>query len=111
LEAEDQEFERLSQFYDALRSDAKSIVLDLQGGVTMWREAAGANLASAGFLVILALSSFRLYSPLGLETTLIIAAQLALAAVLFAMATFGLRKYFRLRKRYGGLFERAKKLE
>jgi hypothetical protein len=55
----DSQIGELSEIYDELRSDAKSIVNDLRGGVAMWREAAGANLAAAGFILILALTTFR----------------------------------------------------
>jgi hypothetical protein len=106
----DADVEELSEIYDVLRSDAKKIVNDLRGGVVMWREAAGANLAAAGFITILALTTFR-YGPSGFEGTVIFAAELILAAVMAGLAAFGLRKYFTLTRRYQGLFQRAEKLE
>jgi len=90
--------------------DAKRIVIDLEGGVRMWREAAGANLAVAGFVLILALTSYRLYSPLTFETTTYIVAEIVLAVVMLGLGFFGLRRYFQLQRRYKGLFERAKHL-
>lgn len=105
------EVERLSEIYDVLAGDAKQIVDDLQGGVRMWREAAGANLAVAGFVFVLALTTYQTSYPGGIEGAATILAELALAAVMLGLAVVGLRKYFRLRRRYEGLFERAKKLE
>ena len=110
MTSDDLELEELSQIYDVLAGDAKQIVKDLEGGVTMWREAAGANAAVAGFALILALTTYH-FGPSGIEGEAIIAAELALAAVEAGLATVGLRKYFRLIRRYEGLFERAKKLE
>jgi hypothetical protein len=106
---DDVEIGELSEIYDELRGDAKTIVQDLKGGVTMWREAAGANLASAGFILILALTTWH-YGPSGLEGTILIVAQLVLAAVLLGFAVFGFRKYFRLVRKYQGLFKKAEQL-
>jgi len=103
------EVAQLSEIYDVLKTDAKTIVDDLQGGVRMWREAAGANAAAAGFILVLALTTFR-YGPAGPEGTAIIAAQLVLAVVLLGFSAFGFRKYFELSRRYRGLFQRAEKL-
>jgi hypothetical protein len=66
--------------------------------------------ATAGFVLILALTAFRQFSPITLEGAIIIAADMVLAAVLLAMAGLGFRKYFALSRRYAGLFERAQKL-
>jgi hypothetical protein len=107
---DDVEIGGLSEVYDVLKDDAKTIITDLQGGVTMWREAAAANLAVAGFLFILALTTYH-YGPSGVEGTLTIAFEIILAVVSLGFSAFGFRKYFRLRSRYQGLFERAKKLE
>lgn len=107
---DDETMTDLSEVYGVLRGDAKVIVGDLQGGVRMWREAAAANVAAAGFLLILALTAFRQFSPMSLEGAVIIAAQVGLAGVLLAMAGFGFRKYSTLTRRYAGLFQRAKKL-
>jgi hypothetical protein len=106
---DDAEIRELSEIYNDLRNDAKSIVMDLRGGVTMWREAAGANVASAGFILILALTTWH-YGPSGLEGTILIVAQLVLAAVLLGFAVFGFRKYFRLVRKYQGLFKKAEQL-
>ena len=96
---DDAEIGELSEIYEELRGDAKTIVQDLKGGVAMWREAAGANVASAGFILILALTTWH-YGPSGLEGTILIVAQLVLAAVLLGFAVFGFRKYFHLMKKY-----------
>jgi len=107
---DDPEAAQLSEIYDVLKSDAKTIVDDLQSGVRMWREAAGANAAAAGFILILALTTFR-SGPSGLEGTAIIVAQLLLAGVLLGFSAFGIRRYFWLTRRYRVLFSRAEKLE
>ncbi len=105
------EVAELSEIYDVLTSDAKTIVTDLRGGVAMWREAAAASIAAAGFVLILALSDVRSWSPLGTEAEPLIVALVALAAYMLGLGVFGLRKYLSLSKRYRGLFERAKKLD
>jgi hypothetical protein len=105
----DTEVEELSEIYGVLRDDAKTIVNDLRGGVAMWREAAGANIATAGFLFILALTTWH-YGPSGLEGTLLVGAQLTLAAVMLGLAILGFRKYFRLVRKYQGLFKKAEQL-
>jgi hypothetical protein len=103
------EVAELSEIYDVLKTDAKTIVDDLQGGVRMWREAAGANAAAAGFILILTLTTFH-YGPSGLEGAILITAQVLLAAVLLGFSVFGFRRYFQLARRYRGLFQRAEKL-
>lgn len=108
--ADDVEVAKLTEIYDVLRSDAKQIVADLRGGVVMWREAAGANVAVAGFVLVLALTSIN-YGPGGVEGIAIRLAYLVVAAVSVYYAVVGFRKYFQLTRRYQGLFERAKKLE
>jgi hypothetical protein len=109
--SDDLEVKELSEIYDVLAGDAKQIVGDLEGGVRMWREAAGANAAVAGFVLILALTTYHFSAPGGIEGVAIIAAELVLAAVELGLAAAGFRKYFRLRRGYERLFERAKKLE
>jgi hypothetical protein len=111
MTSDDLEVEELSQIYDVLAGDAKQIVKDLEGGVRMWREAAGANAAVAGFLLILALTTYRFSIPGGTEGLAVVASELVLAAVMLSLAATGFRKYLRLRSRYEGLFDRAKKLE
>ena len=105
----DTEVEELSEIYGVLSNDAKTIVNDLRGGVAMWREAAGANVATAGFLFILALTTWH-FGPSGLEGTFLIGAQLVLAAVMLGLAILGFRKYFRLVRKYQGLFKKAEQL-
>jgi hypothetical protein len=106
----DSEIGELSEIYDELRGDAKAIVNDLRGGVAMWREAAGANLAAAGFICIMALTTFH-YGPFGIEGAVLILAEVVLAVVMLGYSVVGFRKYFRLRRKYQGLFERADKLD
>jgi hypothetical protein len=111
MASDDLEVKELSEIYDVLVGDAKRIVDDLEGGVRMWREAAGANAAVAGFVLILALTTYHFSSPGGIEGVATIIAEVALAVVMMGLAAAGFRKYFRLRSRYETLFERAKKLE
>src|SRR5262249_10324751 len=108
---DDRDLKALSDIFGMLRSDAKEIVHDLQKGTVMWREAAGANVAAAGFLLILAQTSYRLLNYTTGEGFAIVIAELALAGLLFGFAGYGFRKYFKLRKRYAGLFEKARRLE
>ena len=106
-----EELGSLTEIYDVLRQDARTIVNDLQGGVRMWREAAGANLAAAGFLLIVALTTYERLGGLALnEGGIIFAAQLVLAAVLVGFAVVGLRRWSQLRRKYAGLFDKAEKL-
>jgi len=107
---DDSEVAELSEIYDVLKSDARQIIHDLKGGVVMWREAAGANVAVAGFVIVLALTSIN-YGPGGLEGDAVRLGYLIIAAVSIYSAVVGFRKYFRLTRRYQRLFERAKKLE
>jgi len=102
----------LSEIYDALTHDAKAIVRDLNGGVRMWREAASANASAAGFLLILALTTYRLYNPTGFtEIGIIITAMVLLGFVLVGYSVLGFRRFFQLRRKYAGLFARAKMLD
>lgn len=111
--SDDKELNELSEIYETLKGDAKNIIHDLKGGVKMWREAAGANIAAGGFLLLHALTSYRLFSNPSFtsEGGLIILAEVTLAAVLFGIAAKGFSKYFSLKKKYSSLFERAAKLE
>jgi hypothetical protein len=107
-----EELGSLSDMYDELKRDARTIIADLRGGVAMWREAAAANLAAAGFLLILALTTYEKIGGVGFsEGTVLTAAQIVLAFVLIGFATIGFQKYFQLRRKYAGLFDRAKKLD
>jgi hypothetical protein len=54
----------------------------------MWREAAGANLAVAGFVLILAFTNYH-YGPGGVEGVAIIASELVLAAFMTYLAAAG----------------------
>ncbi|MEO9321368.1 MAG: hypothetical protein ABI361_11920 [Nitrososphaera sp.] len=109
----DDDVSNLSDIYDALKGDAKTIVQDLKGGVRMWSEAAGANIAAGGFLLLHALASYRIYSApaISSEGGLIILAEGITAAMLFAIAAKGFSKFFKLRKKYAPLFEKADRLE
>ena len=106
----EKELTELSEIYDVLKNDAKRIILDLQGGVMMWREAAAANVAIAGFVAVLAITSIT-YGPGGLEGYAIRFAWILVGAVSIYYAVSGFKKYFRLRKRYAELFAKARKLE
>ncbi len=107
---DEKEVKELSEIYDTLRSDAKQIIHDLKGGVMMWREAAAANVAIAGFVAVLAITSIT-YGPGGLEGYAIRFAWIIVGAVSMYYAVSGFTKYFRLRKRYAELFAKARKLE
>jgi len=109
---DEREVKELSEIYDVLRVDAKQIVADLHGGVVMWREAAAGALTTALFIVILILIAIH-YNMFGGGTQLqgYVAGTGVIALVMGAFSVVGFRKYFLLRKRYAGLFNRAKKLE
>lgn len=107
---DEKEVKELSEIYDALKVDAKQIIHDLKGGVLMWREAAAANVAVAGFVAVLAATT-AFYGPGGLEGIAIRIAYILVAAVSLAYAVSGFKKYFRLRRRYAALFAKARKLE
>ena len=109
---EENEVDNLSEIYSTLRQDAKAIVYDLKGGITMWREAAAGAAASAGFITILILNMFH-FSPPGnsVEGWAYILFAAAIASVMAVMSAFGFRTYFQLRKKYAPLFERALKLK
>ena len=112
-----EELNQLSDIYAELRTDAKQIVTDLEGGVTMWREAAAGAFASAGFLVILALTFVQptagnpldFWGSVGLTVYVVLA--VVLAATMLAFGVYGFRKYYQLRRKYSGLFARVNKLE
>jgi hypothetical protein len=107
------EVKELSEIYDVLKNDAKEIVADLRGGVTMWREAAAGAAASAGFIVILILTAFHygMFGGGGLEFWAYVSGAGVLALMMGGISVVGFRKYYLLRKRYASLFSRAKKLE
>ncbi|HEY6282689.1 MAG TPA: hypothetical protein VIW22_02055 [Nitrososphaerales archaeon] len=107
---DEKEVKELSEIYDTLRSDAKQIIHDLKGGVMMWREAASANVAIAGFVAVWAITSIT-YGPGGLEGYAFGFAWIIVVAVSTYYAVSGFKKYFRLRKRYAELFAKARKLE
>lgn len=113
---EDGELGALADIYDLLKGDAKQIVVDLEGGVAMWREAAAGAFASAGFLVILAFTSFNpssgnplnFWGTVGRDLYLVLAA--VLTVTMLGFGVYGFRKYYQLRRKYAGLFSRAAKL-
>ena len=109
---DEREVKGLSEVYEALKSDAKEIILDLQGGVTMWREAAAGALASAGFIAILILTfldTAATHEP-AWESTLKMGLFVAVCVMMSVIAVWGFRKYFQLRRKYADLFKRAKSL-
>jgi hypothetical protein len=107
---DEEELDSLSDIYSVLTKDAKTIILDLKGGVAMWREAAAGAAASAGFIVILILTAFRFYSPSSLEGWTYIVVAGILAVVMAIISGAGFRKYSILKKKYGPLFQKAEKL-
>jgi uncharacterized BrkB/YihY/UPF0761 family membrane protein len=104
------ELDKLSDVYAILRQDAKAIILDLKGGVVMWREAAAGAAASTGFVLILILTAFRFYPPVSIEGWAYVIGSAAVAVVMAIISGIGFRKYFQLKKKYSPLFERAEKL-
>jgi len=107
---DENDLNQLSDIYDTLRADAREIIHDLQGGVTMWREAAGANIAVAGFVIVLMLTTVT-FGPVGTEGLILRLAYLAVAIASIYYAVIGFKKYSQLRRKYSGLFAKAKKLE
>ena len=107
---------QLSDIYEELRGDAKQIVVDLEGGVAMWREASAGAFASAMFLVILALTfahgsagnPLDFWGSIGL--TIFVALAAILAVAMTAFGAFGFRRYYLLKRRYAGLFAKVAKL-
>lgn len=107
------ELGEIADIYNVLKSDAKTIVDDLHDGVTMWREAAAGAIASVGFILFLTMD-YLAYSwtnePIVLVRWLTVGLFLVMAVVMAYIGIAGFVKYFRLRKKYSGLFERASKL-
>ena len=105
------EIENLSEIYDSLRQDAKAIILDLEGGVRMWREAAYGSASIVGFIIILILTAAKFGpapdTPEGLGY--LIAASITAIAMALISAR-GFRRYFQLKKKYAPLFARAEKM-
>lgn len=110
---DESEVKDLSEIYELLKGDAKEIVLDLRGGVTMWREAAAGALASAGFIAMLILTFLDTAASKmpAWESTAIVGFYAAVGVMMSAIAVWGLRRYFQLRRRYAGLFQRAQRLK
>lgn len=109
----EKEVKELSEIYEVLKSDAKEIVFDLQGGVTMWREAAAGALASAGFTVIITLTFLGTAAnqePVW-ASILTLGFFAAVAIMMSAIGVWGFRRYFQLRRKYAGLFRLAKSLQ
>jgi hypothetical protein len=107
---EGKELKELSEVYEELKSDARQIIVDLQGGVTMWREAAAGAAASAGFIVILILTTFHYTPPNNLELWTYVVGSGIVAVLMGVISVVGFAKYFQLRRRYSGLFSRVKQL-
>lgn len=110
---DESEVKELSEVYDVLKKDARGIILDLQGGVTMWREAAAGALACAGFIIIITLDflgSAATREP-AWESALTLAFYGVMGVLMSAIAVWGFSRYFRLRRKYAGLFKRAKGLQ
>ena len=107
---ETEKFDKLSDVYSVLTQDAKTIILDLESGVTMWREASAGSAASAGFIVILILTAFRFYPPESIEGWAYVIGAGMLAVVMSAISANGFRRYFSLKKKYSPLFQKVEKL-
>ena len=109
--SDDEEIGQLSDVYSVLKHDAKSIVLDLEGGVMMWREAAAGAAACTGFIIFLILTTFKFYN-LGwsAEGWAYIIGSIVVAGVMAVISATGFQKYFRLRKKYSTLFQKAQKM-
>jgi hypothetical protein len=108
---EEKELDELSDIYSVLKQDAKVIISDLKGGVTMWREAAAGSAASSGFIIILILTAFRFYPPdSSIEGWAYVIGSACVGVIMAFISAFGFRKYFQLKKKYTSLFERARKL-
>ena len=105
------ELDDLSDVYSVLREDAKSIIIDLKGGIRMWREAAYGTATIVGFIIILILTAVK-YGPTPdtLEGLMYVIAASITAVAMAVISARGFRKYFQLKKKYSPLFERAKKL-
>jgi hypothetical protein len=110
-ERDNEDLDQLSDIYSVLRQDAKAIVLDLKGGVVMWREAAAGAAASSGFILILILTAFRFYPPGdSIEGWAYVIGSTLVGVAMAFISVVGFRKYFLLKKKYSSLFERAEKL-
>jgi|SRR5579862_9168608 len=109
-ENEDKEINDLSDIYSALRHDAKAIIYDLKGGVVMWREAAAGAAASTGFILILILTAFRFYPPNSIEGWAYVTGAGIVALIMAFISASGFRKYFKLKRKYDPLFQKAEKL-
>ena len=109
-EKDDEELRKLSDVYNILTQDARAIILDLKGGITMWREAAAGAAASAGFILILILTAFRFYPPVSPEGWAYVVGAGAIAAIMALISAMGFRRYFELKKKYTPLFQKAAKL-
>jgi hypothetical protein len=110
---DEKEVKELSEIYEVLKNDAREIILDLEGGVTMWREAAAGALASAGFIVIL-IQTFLVTAASqepAWESTLTLGFMAAVGIIMSAIAAWGFRRYFQLRRKYADLFRRAEHLQ
>lgn len=107
---DDEELGKLSDVYTVLTRDAKAIILDLKGGVVMWREAAAGAAASTGFILILILTAFRFYPPNSLEGWGYVLGAGVVAVIMAFLSLNGFRRYFQLKKKYGPLIAKAEKL-
>jgi hypothetical protein len=87
-----------SEIYGVLAGNAKPIVDNLEGCIRMWCKAAGADLDVAGFVLVLALTSYHFSSPGGVEGIATIIAELV-------VAMFMLGRIQKVLPYVGGLFE------
>jgi len=100
----------LSEIYENLRKDAKSLTKDLLEGVELWRSYGGMLLCVSVlgfFLALLSLDHELLSFGLMLVETFA-ALTIGIAGAVGYFMT--LRKYSNLRKKYKALFEAAKRM-
>lgn len=117
----------LSEVYEMLKRDAKGMLHDLLGGVSLWRSTSRILLGFSSVALILGLlflwgASRAIHLTIAApgflneldsffnDLLLIGIFMLALGIVTFLSGVFYNRKYFRLRKKYSDLYVEAKKL-
>jgi hypothetical protein len=104
------EIEELSEVYDVLRQDAKSLIVDLKDGVSMWRLAGRLLLYLSIIGFFLAYLNVFPSSPPGLWKTLALLAALGLGIFGAAAAIWTERRYSMLKRKYDALFRAAGKM-
>ncbi len=98
----------MAEVYSALRTDAKNLITDLQGGVRMWVR----NSIAMILIAVGATQSLWYWVPNASWTN----PWFAIPALIFLGSGFGFASYYYwhariLRKKYARLFDAAKKLK